>query len=313
MLTVVILIAFLSMVSVALIDLVSSESTRSNSARTSNAAFQAAEAGLDDYLVEARRRQDLLPPPRPSRRVDAPVPRSGADVDPLPTGVTCNATKTGALGVDWTGTAIWDPNIANGKDNWCQLANGYEYNLQVTPPSATNENIQIVSTGRKICSPAYSPSSSCAPGTSTTQWRAVQEWVHWSLLSDFQMITERRLQRRRRTATTNGKIYAGRDSSGNNPTSTTRAPRQPTSMPKGRSPDLPACRTEPRSTARHDSEHSLAAPAPINFSNFTSPLDDLKTAAISGGEYFDASYPHLEVRAARERKLHRSGLHAHRG
>lgn len=108
MVTVVILVAFLSMVSVALIDLVSSESTRSGSAVRSNAAFQAAEAGLHDYLAKLVDDKTYylhhVQPAESTRR-----PTSGADVDPLPAGTTCNPTKSGALGVAWTVTATWDP------------------------------------------------------------------------------------------------------------------------------------------------------------------------------------------------------------
>ena len=308
MLTVVILVAFLSMVSVALIDLVTSESTRSNSARTSNAAFQAAEAGLDDYLSKLVDDKTYylhhVHPAESTRR-----PTAGADVDPLPNGTTCNATKTGALGIDWTGTAIWDPSIAGGKDNWCQLANGYEYNLQITPPSATNESIQILSTGRKICSPAYSTSSSCAPGTSTTQWRAVQEWVHWSLLSDFQMITnsdysagvdcdderqdlrrarlERQQPRHRSRGHRHGQSLRRRDD-------------HRTCQPAERGPEI----------SRHDDSH--AAPGPDQLQQLHLVPRRPQDGGDLWGRVLRRQLPDLEVRAARERHLHRSGLHANR-
>jgi hypothetical protein len=112
--------------------------------------------------------------------------------------------------------------------------------------------------------------------------------VHWSLLSDFQMITNSDYSAGS-TATTNGKIYAGRDSSGNNHdidhagTATANLYAEgtitgPASLQNG-------AQKYPGTTIR------TQLPAPINFSNFTSSLDDLKTAAITGGEYFDASFP----------------------
>jgi Tfp pilus assembly protein PilX len=289
MLTVVILIAFLSMVSIALINVVTSESTRSGSAVSSNASFQAAEAGLDDYLAKLVDDKTYymhhVHPAESTRH-----PTSGADVDPLASGTTCNASKTGALGLDWTtGTSTWT--YPNGKDNWCQLANGYEYNLQVTPPCApptcagTNLNIQIVSTGRKICSPAYSSSSSCAPGTSTADWRAVQEWVHWSLLTDFQMITAGDYSVGD-SATTNGKVYAGGNIV-NDGTATANLYAE--GNISGSTTMLNGAQKYDHNTIHDPAFGNIKAP--ISFSNFTSSLDDIKTAAISGGRYFDTSFP----------------------
>ena len=85
-------------------------------------------------------------------------------------------------------------------------------------------------------------------------------------------------------ATTNGKIYAGGDID-HQGTATANLYAQgrisrPTSLLNG------AKKYSPTTTPNINSQL-----APISFSNFTSSLDDLKTAAISGGEYFDASYP----------------------
>ena len=260
---------------------------------------------------QARRRQDLLPAPRASRRVDAPSPDgTGADVDPLPNWHHLYRHEDGSARRRLDRYRRLGSEHPNGKDNWCQLANGYEYNLEITPPGATNENIQIVATGRKICTPAYSTSSSCAPGTSTTQWRAVQEWVHWSLLSDFQMITNSDYSAGS-TATTNGKIYAGQTRAATTTTSITRAPPRPISTREGTITGPASLQNGAQKYARHDDSH--AAPGADQLQQ----LHLIPRRPQDGGDHWGRvlrrQLPRLEVRAARERHLHRSGLHANRG
>jgi len=58
------------------------------------------------------------------------------------------------------GDPEWD--YPSGKDHWCQTANGYEFNLQITPPIASNPVLTIVATGRKT------------GATNTNDYRVVQ-------------------------------------------------------------------------------------------------------------------------------------------
>ena len=65
---VVFVMAMLSLMAVALIDTVKGEVKRSGQAVTSQAAFQAAEAGIADYVGQDGRRPPLLRPPGSPRR-----------------------------------------------------------------------------------------------------------------------------------------------------------------------------------------------------------------------------------------------------
>ena len=202
MAAVVVMIAVLSLLAVTTIDLVTSEQGRSDVSRTRGTSFAAAEAGLNDYLAKLTDDKvyylHRVHPGESTRR-----PTSGADVDPQTSQcVEASAAGTRAeTGVIWPTAAGTTWTYPSGKDNWCRLSTGYEYNLQIVPPSAANTNIQIVATGRKI------------GDTNAANWRAIEQWTHFSLVSEFQMITASDYTVGS-TATTNGKVYAGIDSSG---------------------------------------------------------------------------------------------------
>ena len=173
----------------ALIDVMQSEASRSRTAVKRDAAYQAAEAGVDDYI---------------SKLID----------DHLyyvhfvhPGEATRTATASGRL---VAATQTWQQSdgnawtYPNGKDRWygsAQLGNGYEYDLEIIPPSATQPLIQIVSTGRPVNDP------------DTRDWRELQVLVRPSSVSDYQMVADADITYGS-GATTYGKIYAGIDGSG---------------------------------------------------------------------------------------------------
>ena len=115
---VVFVMAMLSLMAVALIDTVKGEVKRSGQAVTSQAAFQAAEAGIADYV--AKMVDDRLYYAHQVHLGEATRRDAG--------GSTAGAGTAWAYSLDWT--------YPNGFDNWRQLSNGYEYSLQVTPPEA---------------------------------------------------------------------------------------------------------------------------------------------------------------------------------
>lgn len=259
---VVILTSVLALLSVIVIELVRAESGRSVQVTEKNASFQAAEAGLDDYLAKLVDDKTFyfrnVHPAESTRR-----PTSGPDVDP---GTSCTAPKT-ATGVVWTASITWT--YPNGKDNWCDLSNGYQYNLQITPPSASNLNIRIVATGRKIGS------------TNTADWRAIEEWVRFDLVSDFQMITTNDYVVGS-TATTNGKIYAGRDIR-HSGTATADVFAERFVNPS-------CCATYNLVAPAQQYDQTTIRtilPNPIDFNTFTGALDDIKRAAQASGNYTD--------------------------
>jgi len=173
-------VSLLATLSVVLIDTVTSESGRSAKAVTRQSSFEAAEAGLDEYVSKlADDRAYYLhwvDPAESSRRDDGSggtstlVSPSGSS--PAPS-TWCRDPKVKPAPTAWSYGATW-LNSPNGKDHWCSLGNGYEYNLQVKPPSASQSGVTIVSTGRKI--------------SNTADTRVIEAVVKQSTITDFQEI-----------------------------------------------------------------------------------------------------------------------------
>ena len=136
MVLVVFLTAALALLSVSLIDLVRGDSSRAATATVSDAAFQAAEAGLDDYTSKLLDDNQYLLPRRRARRVHASGVGRARWSRPEPRRPTA-----------WTFGTTWT--YPNGEDNWRSLTNGYEYNIQVTGPTSTAAWTDIIATGRK--------------------------------------------------------------------------------------------------------------------------------------------------------------------
>jgi hypothetical protein len=175
---VVFVLAMLTLMSVLLIDTVTSEVSRSGSAVRSNAAFQAAEAGVEDYIakmVDDRLYYVHQVHPGEATRLDA-------------------GGGTAAPGAAWPHSLVWT--YPNGFDNWRQLSNGYEYSLHITPPEAGSLTVKIVATGRKV--------------GSTTDQRRVEVLIRPSSIADFQRIVNGDVNWGA-GATTVGKLYANGD------------------------------------------------------------------------------------------------------
>lgn len=168
------LLAVLSALTISLIATVSTESDRSAHALKRDASFQAAEAGIDDYVAKL---------------VDDHVyylHQVGAGEATRQSGATLvSAGGTWTLGTTWT--------YPNGSDHWRQLSNGYEYSLQITPPSAGSHTIRILATGRKV--------------GSTDGERVIETYVRPSSIADYQRIVNGNVSWGS-GATTNGKLYA---------------------------------------------------------------------------------------------------------
>jgi Tfp pilus assembly protein PilX len=280
MLVVVVMTAVLSLLSVITIDLVTSEHGRSDVSRTRGTAFEAAEAGMNDYLAKLTDDKiyylHRVHPAESTRH-----PASGADVDPQTTQCVEQPTASASrveTGVIWPTAAGTSWSYPNGKNNWCQLSNGYEYNLQITPPSAGNTNIQMVATGRKI------------GDTTTADWRAIEQWVHFSLVSEFQMITASNYSVGS-TATTNGKVYAGIDNNGvahniqdHDGIATANLYAEGTISG---SVDMQNGAQQYSSVTSPDVRSQIKQP--IQFANFQMSLDDITRAADTSGKHLDSS------------------------
>ena len=162
----------------------------------------------------------------------------------------------------------------NAKDTWygaTQLGNGYEYDLEVFPPSAASPFIRIVATARPV------------NDTDVRDWREVETLVRPSSVSDYQMVADADITYGA-TATTYGKIYAGID--GNNVAHNVR--HDGTAYG-----DVYAEGTVTGNTTlvngarRYDSATTPAIRSvirtPINFNNFLASLVDIRGAAGAGG------------------------------
>jgi hypothetical protein len=196
-----VLVVFLSIIVIVLastlIGITQLESAHSAAGTKRDASFQAAEAGIDDYLaklVDDPSYYTHLVHPAESTRRDA---ATGSTVGVAST--TCDASG-GATNkpapVDWTFGLSW---TYPTKDHWCQLGNGYEYNLQVTPLTPTvpgGPTLSIVSTGRPV-------------GTMQNT-RVVEAQVRRASVADYQMMSESDIWYGA-GATSYGKVYAGKD------------------------------------------------------------------------------------------------------
>jgi hypothetical protein len=189
MLTVLAITVLLTVLAVVFLDVMNGEAARSKTAVTHETAYQAAEAGIDEYiskLVDDRLYYvHFVHPGESTRRSTA----SARTVGP-------SQTWQQSDGGSWT--------YPNGKDTWygsVKLGNAFEYNLEIVPPSSAQPLIRILSTARPV------------GDTDARNWRELEVLVRPSSLSDFQMFAAADISYGS-SATTYGKIYAGIDNNG---------------------------------------------------------------------------------------------------
>ena len=107
------------------------ESNRSGRGVQEASTIAAAEAGVNDYIAKLTEDHayftHYVHPGEATRK-----------------GSTTATTKGGLA---WTGGATWT--YPNGRDGWRALDNGFEFDLQITPPVAGSQAVKIVSTGRR--------------------------------------------------------------------------------------------------------------------------------------------------------------------
>jgi hypothetical protein len=183
------MIVLLSVLAVSLISVMQGEASRSRTEIKHDTAYHAAEAGADDYiskLIDDRLYLSHFVHPAESTRLSS---TSGRTVGP-------SQPWQQSDGGTWT--------YPNGKDTWygaAQLGNGYEYNLEVFPPSQLSPLIRILATARPT------------GDTDVRDWRSLETLVRPSSVSDYQMVADANITYGS-TATTYGKIYAGIDANG---------------------------------------------------------------------------------------------------
>ncbi len=156
------MIVVLTVLSVALIDQVTNESGRAARSITSDAVFQAAEAGINDYiakLTDDSQYYDHCVAKGESTRLSA----SGTLVSHSVDTTSCEPGEQSAWtsGVNWTypsGKDWWYAGTGDGSVDTTAVR-GYAYNLMITPPSTAlgTNYIDIVSTGCKVVNPDATP------------------------------------------------------------------------------------------------------------------------------------------------------------
>jgi hypothetical protein len=234
----------------------------SHTATERSASFQAAEAGIDDYL--AKLTEDHV--------YYAHFVHPGESTRKPPSGANKSAGERWPYELTWT--------YPNGRNAWRRLDNGFEFNLQITPPAAGSQAVRIVSTGREI--------------GATTGLRSIEVLVRSASVSDFQMIANADISYGE-TATTRGKIYAGIDSGGTRHSITHDGTAYSDLYAENRISGSTTYRDGARgfscpSGPRSSCNISTAIKNPINFNNFTISLVDIKRAAQnSGGIYLDST------------------------
>ncbi len=173
--------------------------------------------------------------------------------------------KDAGTEIAWPSGTTWT--YPNGKDHWCQLPNGYFYNLQVYPPgSATNPTtaVRIVATARRSA-------------TSTQDMRAIETYIRPSNLTDFYRFSDDTVSI---DAETFGKIYSNANV---NHTGTAHADI----FAEGSVTGSPSLQDGAQIYQNGNFPTNKIKNHPIDFSKFLVSLADIKRAAQVGGVYLN--------------------------
>jgi hypothetical protein len=242
--------------SVGIADVMQGEAGRSRASVVHEEAYQAAEAGIDDYLsklIDDRLYYSHFVHPGEATRLATASGRT----------VTAGGVWQQTDGNAWT--------YPNGKDTWygsARLGNRFEYDLEVVPPTASQPLIQITSTGRPV------------GDTDIRDWRALQVLVRPSSVSDYQMVADADIAYGS-GATTYGKIYAGIDSSGRKHNITHDGIAYGDLYAEG----TVSGTVQMMNGAQKYSSGTIRSviKSPINFNSFLASLVDIHAAASAGG------------------------------
>jgi hypothetical protein len=255
--------ALLTTLAVALTDVVTSESQASGQAVSSDASYQAAEAGIDNYV---------------SKLLDDHLYYQHY-VDAAESTRTSGSLTVGA-GQNWTGGITW---TYASKDNWETLGNGYAYNLEITGPtgsaSTQQEAVQIISTGCRW-NAAATPAA-CMTGVANAK-REIQMLLLPSSAANWQMIANTSISYGS-AATTNGRVYSNANIT-HDGTATANLYAEGNAS---------GSTTFTNGATAYDASSnptfSSVIPNPIDFSTFVTSISDIKRAAQTGGVYLTAS------------------------
>jgi hypothetical protein len=256
MLTVLGITILLTVLAVAFLDVMKGEAARSRVQVTRETAYQAAEAGVDEYiskLIDDRLYYVHFVHPAESTRQSVSSARL----------VSPGQTWQQGDGNSWT--------YPRGKDAWfgaAKLGNSFEYNLEVVPPTASQPLITILSTARPV------------GDTDVRHWRELEVQVRPSSVSDFQMVADADISYGA-GATTYGKIYAGIDGSGVKHSVTHNGTAYGDIYAEKSVLGSP---TMMNGASKYDQTNiRTVIKSPINFNSFLASLVDIRSAGGAGG------------------------------
>jgi len=187
------LLVMMVMMSIATVTLLTVQHEQKTSYTQTNrqTAYQAAEAGMDDYMAKLKDDPQYylhwIHPAESNR-----LPAGGSSVVPT-------AYSGGnPIQQEWTGTNSWTyPNgkIFVRKTSSSVVPSGYEYNIQVTPPTAANPVLTVQSTGRP------------AGDTNTKDYRVIEQVQSPNSITRYYRIVNGNVSFGT-TTTTNGQVWS---------------------------------------------------------------------------------------------------------
>ena len=200
--TVIILMALLTAVSVSLLSLSTTDATQSRATVTSDGAYQAAEAGLNAYVADLTEDTGFFLDYM--AKGEARRTYSGSQWPPTP---GQNVSQNYALNPSWPRQAAWTyPTNITTDPGWRDTGNGYQYLLEVFPDPNSAQNTRIVAFGRPKPTAQH-------PASDKSTYRAIETVVRSLSVSDFQMLTAANVGYGS-NVTTSGLVYVGLDDSG---------------------------------------------------------------------------------------------------
>ncbi|MGE0795130.1 MAG: hypothetical protein AB7H43_06325 [Acidimicrobiia bacterium] len=209
-------------------------------------AFQAAEAGIDDYIAKLAEDNSYY-------------------VHQVHVGESTRRTTAGtfvAAGSSWPSTAGSTWTYVSGKNAWRSLGNGYEYNLQITPPSGASSAVTILATGRR--------------SGQTGGWRTIQTVIRPASVADFQRLVMTNVSYGS-GASTRGKVYASGTISHDGDAYADLYAESSISGPPTYHDSAKGYTTSTNPSIR------TKIPKPIDFTQFQSSLSVVRDAALAGG------------------------------
>ena len=240
----------MSTLAMVLVDVVVGGNTRSAQSVKQQTAYQAAEAGIDDYT---------------SKLVEDSLYFTHYVHAAESTRKATNGTLV-AAGAAWPYDLNWTYPVRHNA--WLSLPNGYQYNLEITPPSAaTNNATTILSTGRP------------ANDTNTSDWVSLQVQERPGSLADYTMFSDAAVSYGS-TAITNGQIYS-------NSTVNHSGTASASIFAYGGFSGSVTLQNGAKVYSGAAAVQAVLPNAPINFNSFLGALVNVQNASQSGGVYLN--------------------------